>query len=348
MRGAQSLLVVILEMANVNEESTPKTVDADSGSTPSRKDFKDIALLSRKIFTETRKVVIGKEDVLEKIYVALIAGGHVLLEGFPGVAKTHMAKNFAKTLGCTFHRIQFTPDLLPSDIIGTTIFDQKNAEFQVRLGPIFANVILADEINRAPPKTQSALLEAMSEKGVSIEGSTHLLPQPFMVLATQNPIELEGTYPLPEAQLDRFLLKLIVDYPNEREEVDMIHYKNKPNEVSLKTVSSPKGICDIQKKARYMLIEDEIIEYIGRIIQKTRKHPQILIGGSPRASIALLTCAKTHAAIQGRDFVIPDDVKKFAFEVLNHRLILKPEAELEGVTPEVIINRILKETEAPK
>ncbi|MHA2407398.1 MAG: AAA family ATPase, partial [Candidatus Ranarchaeia archaeon] len=330
------------------EEITPNPSSSNPAASPSRKDFKDIAVLSRKIFSETRKVVIGKEDVLEKIYVGLIAGGHILLEGFPGVAKTHMAKNFAKTLGCTFHRIQFTPDLLPSDIVGTTIFDQKKGEFQVRLGPIFANVILADEINRAPPKTQSALLEAMSEKGISIEGTTHQLPQPFMVLATQNPIELEGTYPLPEAQLDRFLLKLIVDYPSEREEIDMIHYKNKPTDESLKTVATPKGIGEIQQKARHMLIDDKIIEYIGRIIQRTRKHPQILIGGSPRASIALLTCAKTVAAIQGRDYVIPDDVKRFTFEVLNHRLILKPEAELEGVTPEVIINRIVKETDAPK
>ncbi|MHA1918035.1 MAG: AAA family ATPase [Candidatus Ranarchaeia archaeon] len=335
-------------MSELNNETDNEIVESNDVEVTFEKGFTDIKVLSEKIFNQTKKVVIGKEEVLEKIYVALIANGHVLLEGLPGVAKTHMAKNFAKTLGCSFNRIQFTPDVLPSDIIGTTIFNQNKSEFQVRLGPIFANIVLADEINRAPPKTQSALLEAMSEKGVTIEGSSHDLPQPFMVLATQNPIELEGTYPLPEAQLDRFLLKLHVDYPSQSEELQMIKFKNNPIDIDVNKVSDPKKIMEIQQISRHMNIDKDIMEYIGRIIQKTRKHPQILVGGSPRGSIALLTCAKTYAAIKGRDYVLPDDVKHFTYDVLNHRLILKPEAELEGITTEVIIKRILTEVETPK
>jgi MoxR-like ATPase len=258
-----------------------------------------------------------------------------------------MARAFADTLGCTFKRIQFTPDLLPSDIVGTTIFDQKTSEFQVRLGPIFANIILADELNRAPPKTQSALLESMAEQTVSIEGVTHQLPKPFIVIATQNPIELEGTYPLPEAQLDRFLFKLHVDYPTPKEEIEIIKRKNNPVDTWVKTITNPSGLTKMAETARHIHISKSIMDYIGAIVEKTRNHSQILLGGSPRASITLLMSAKARAAILGRDFVTPDDVKRLTVDSLNHRIILKPEAELEGVTPISIINQILNETESP-
>ncbi|MHA1712848.1 MAG: AAA family ATPase, partial [Candidatus Ranarchaeia archaeon] len=334
-----------LSIRPTEEEPRPSGVvaleDADAEA------FVHVSKVAKEVLGECARVIVGKVGVLQKIYIALLAGGHVLLEGVPGVAKTFMANTFSKILGCSFKRIQFTPDLLPADIIGTTIFDQKTAEFRVRLGPVFANLVLADEINRAPPKTQAALLECMAEKTVTIEGVTHQLPSPFVVIATQNPIDLEGTYPLPEAQVDRFLFKIFVDYPTAKEEIELISRKNVPSDVTLGVITNPAELNAAKQAVRKVHIDATIMDYIGKIIQRTRRHPQILLGGSPRASLALLMGSKARAALLGRDFVTPDDVKALAYDVLNHRLILKPEAELEGVTAKGIIDRIVKDTPIP-
>ncbi|MEX2723637.1 MAG: AAA family ATPase [Candidatus Freyarchaeota archaeon] len=297
--------------------------------------------------SEVNKFIVGKSDILEYIFIALMCDGHVLLEGVPGVAKTYMAKTFAQTLGCSFKRIQFTPDLLPSDILGTYVFDQKSSEFSFREGPVFANIVLADEINRAPPKTQSALLEAMQEKQVTIEGVRHPLPKPFMVLATQNPIEQEGTYPLPEAQIDRFLFKLNVDYPTEEEEVEMLKRRTGTGDDNIKALASPSVLVKMQKVVSNVYVAPEIMEYIRDIVIRTRRNPQVLLGGSPRASIVLMEGAKARAALNGREYVIPDDVKAIAQQSLNHRLILRPEAELEGVSVNRIIASIIGEIQVP-
>jgi MoxR-like ATPase len=302
---------------------------------------------AQKILSEVRKAVIGKGDVIQNIFIALLCNEHVLLEGVPGVAKTHMAKNFANVLGCTFKRIQFTPDMLPSDIIGTNVLDAKTGDFILRKGPIFANIVLADEINRAPPKTQSALLECMQEQQVTIEGVKHVLKPPFMVLATQNPVEMEGTYPLPEAQVDRFLFKLIVDYPNEREEVDLLKMMHNPEDVELDSVTNPEIIASMQNAVRTVHIDENIMEYIRDIVFKTRNDPRVLLGGSPRVSIAMLKGAKARAAILGRDYSTPDDIKAVAKHVLLHRLILKPEVELGGLSIDKVISDMLNEVTVP-
>lgn len=303
--------------------------------------------IASEIMNEVNKAIVGKNQILEDIFIALMCDGHVLLEGVPGVAKTYMAKIFAQTLGCTFKRIQFTPDLLPSDILGTYVFDQKTSEFSFREGPVFANIVLADEINRAPPKTQSALLEAMQEKQVTIEGVKHVLPKPFMVLATQNPIEHEGTYPLPEAQIDRFLFKLNVDYPTESEEVEMLKRRAGANDENIKSVASPNILAKMQSVVQNVYVAPEIMEYVRDIVIRSRRNPQVLLGGSPRASIVLMEGAKARAALNGRDYVIPDDIKAIAQQSLNHRLILRPEAELEGVSVNRIIASIIGEIAIP-
>lgn len=310
-------------------------------------DVSHIGDLSNKIIKEVQKVIVGKKEVIRYLLIGLFVGGHVLLEGVPGVAKTYMANNFSKTLGLTFKRIQFTPDLLPADIIGTHIFDQKEATFRYRKGPIFANVILADEINRAPPKTQSALLEAMQEKQVTVEGETFKLPRPFLVIATQNPIEFEGTYPLPEAQVDRFHFKLEVDYPTTEEEIEIIRRKSYPKDIEVKTITTPQEIIEVQKLIRTIYVSDELLRYISVIVNKTRKIPELLLGASPRASIVLLGASRVIAAMDRRDYVIPDDIKEVAVASLNHRLVLKPEAELEGLTVVDVIKKILDEVEVP-
>nr|MDO8082733.1 MoxR family ATPase [Candidatus Freyarchaeota archaeon] len=296
---------------------------------------------------EVNKAIVGKSQILEDVFIALMCDGNVLLEGVPGVAKTYMAKTFAQSLGCTFKRIQFTPDLLPSDILGTYVFDQKTSEFSFREGPVFANIVLADEINRAPPKTQSALLEAMQEKQVTIEGVRHVLPKPFMVLATQNPIEHEGTYPLPEAQIDRFLFKLNVDYPTDSEEVEMLKRRTGADDENIKSVASPNILAKMQSVVQSVYVAPEIMEYIRDIVIRSRRNPQVLLGGSPRASIVLMEGSKARAALNGRDYVIPDDIKAIAQQSLNHRLILRPEAELEGVSVNRIIASIVGEIAIP-
>jgi MoxR-like ATPase len=306
----------------------------------------EIRNLWNRLRTELSKVVVGKEDIIEKIFICLLSNGHVLLEGVPGIAKTHIAKNFSAALGCKFKRIQFTPDLLPMDIIGSNVYVQRTGEFVFREGPIFANIVLADEVNRSPPKTQSALLECMQERQVTVEGKTYPLPSPFMVLATQNPIELEGTYPLPEAQVDRFLMKILVDYPTKEEEIKILEMREEGKAV--KAVTSAREIVRLSKEVEKVYVDPSIRNYITEIVTRTRKSPDLLLGASPRASIALQLTAKVHAALHGRDFVIPDDVKAMLVPVLNHRLILKPEAELEGKTVFDVIRSIESSVEIPR
>jgi MoxR-like ATPase len=300
-----------------------------------------IRRLCDEIISETQKVIIGKKDLIEYMLIALLAKGHILLEGVPGIAKTTMIKTFAQTLGCTFRRIQFTPDLLPSDITGTYIYNPKTSEFTLRRGPIFSNIVLADEINRAPPKTQAALLEAMQERQVTLEGETHAISPPFIVMATQNPIEQEGTYPLPEAQIDRFQMRLIVDYPTKLEEKMILRLFSSGVESKINSIINPEKIISIQSILPQVYVEDSVIDYIINIVSYTRNNSNILLGASPRVSISLLETSKARAIIKGRDYVIPDDVKKMVYPVLNHRIYLTPEAELDGMKPTKIIEDAL-------
>ncbi len=303
--------------------------------------------VSRRILVNTAKIIVGKKRVLRHILIALYAGGHVLLEGVPGVAKTLMAKTIARSIGLTYSRIQATPDLLPSDIIGTFVYDPKTGEFRPRKGPIFANIVLFDEINRASPRTQSALLEAMQEKQVTIEGVTFKLPEPFMVIATMNPIEMEGTFPLPEAQLDRFLLKVIVDYPSKEETVKILQRIHSIERFTIKPVVSGDDIMRVRSMLPYVKVSPAVMKYIVDIVEETRNHPHVRLGGSPRAAIALYLCSKANALIDGRGYVLPDDVKYVAHPVLRHRIILSPEAEFEGVSTEKVIDDVLNKVPVP-
>ena len=306
------------------------------------KDISDI------ITSEVSKVIIGKTQELKLIVACLFAGGHVLLEGVPGVAKTSMAKALANSLGIQFERIQFTPDLLPSDIIGSYVFDQKASDFKVRKGPIFGNIILADEINRASPKTQSALLEGMQERQVTIEGTTMPLPAPFIVLATQNPIEFEGTYPLPEAQIDRFLMRIEIGYPTREESILMLKSLRTIMESKVKAVTDLKTLQSLIPSAIWGVnIDDSIRGYITDIVEAGRAHQAVRLGGSPRAATSLQTAAAAIAMIEGRNYVIPDDVKRIAPHVLAHRLILRQEAILDGVTQFTIVQQLIQSVKVP-
>lgn len=301
---------------------------------------------------ELAKVIVGQQDFIELLIVSMLVNGHVLIEGVPGIAKTITAKLFAKTLKTGFSRIQFTPDLMPSDILGTSVFNVQKSEFEFKKGPIFSNVILIDEINRAPAKTQAALFETMEERQATVDGHTYAMEEPFMVLATQNPIEQEGTYALPEAQLDRFLFKIKVDYPSVEEEVKIIqtHHERKGNkaEDDIEPVILPKKLTEFKKQVHEVLIEEKIIKYIADIIGNTRNHPHLYLGASPRASIASMYVAKAFAAVNGRDFVTPEDVKKALVPILNHRIILTPEREMEGMTTERVIEMITESIEVPR
>jgi len=304
--------------------------------------------LSDKILAEVSKVIVGKTQEVKLIEACLFAGGHVLLEGVPGVAKTSMAKALAGSLGLKFDRIQFTPDLLPSDIVGTNIFDQKASDFRIRKGPIFGNIILADEINRASPKTQSALLEAMQEKQVTIEGTTLPLPAPFIVLATQNPIEFEGTYPLPEAQIDRFLMRVEIGYPTRAETLLILKNLRGVMETKVKPVADEKSLQGLIPSAIWAVnVDDSIRGYIADIVEASRSHPAVKLGGSPRAATSLQVGSAAYAAIDGRSYVIPDDVKRVAPYVLAHRLVLRQEAVLDGVTQSTIVNQVVQSTKVP-
>lgn len=316
-----------------------------------RLDLKELQESVLQIKTELAKVIVGQKQLVNLLLTALLAEGHVLLEGAPGVAKTITAKLLAKSLDVDFSRIQFTPDLMPSDVLGTSIFNMKTSEFEFKKGPIFSNIVLADEINRAPAKTQSALFEVMDERQVTMDGEKYLLDAPYIILATQNPIEQEGTYRLPEAQLDRFLFKITIDYPNLEEEVEIITREHalKTTKLELITSSLSKAkIVNYQALISQIIVEPHLIKYIAEIILNTRTNPFLYLGASPRASIAVLKASKAFAAINGRDFVTPEDIKQIAIPVLQHRVIITPEREMEGITSTQIINDILQSVEIPK
>ena len=343
------------EIPKNQEEVTQTEVTPQNNSDISfdnRIPLEDLKKAVDAIKAELGKVIIGQQNFVELLIVSLLVDGHVLIEGVPGIAKTITAKLFAKTLKTEFSRIQFTPDLMPSDILGTSVFNAKNTEFEFKKGPIFSNIILIDEINRAPAKTQAAMFETMEERQVTMDGTTYPMAAPFMVLATQNPIEQEGTYALPEAQLDRFLFKIKVDYPSLEEEIKIIqtHHERKgakPQEL-IKDVMTPTKLKEFKSKIQDVIVEEKIIKYIADIITNTRNHPHLYLGGSPRASIATLNASKAMAAIQGRDFVIPEDIKRALVPVLNHRVILTPEREMEGMTTESVVNMIIESVEIPR
>ena len=315
----------------------------------------ELTALSEAVATikkELGKVIIGQQDTIQLLIASMLCGGHVLIEGVPGVAKTLTAKLLAQTISVSFKRIQFTPDLMPSDVLGTSVFNPKTLEFEYKRGPIFSNLILIDEINRSPAKTQAALFELMEEKQVTIDGQTYPMQSPFMVLATQNPIEQEGTYRLPEAQLDRFLMKVIVGYPEGDEEVELLkrfNYKTQ-KDVTDTVVSSltKEKIIALKATIQQIIVEDNLLKYITTIVQATRNHKQIELGASPRASLALLHASKAIAAINGRDFVIPEDIKAIGKVVLRHRIILSAETEMEGITEDEVLNDLFSTIEIPR
>jgi MoxR-like ATPase len=310
-------------------------------------DITPIREIAQEVLSEVSRVIVGYGDILQQLFVSLLVNGHVLLEGVPGLGKTVMAKTFAKTLGISFRRVQFTPDLLPADITGTKIFSQEEGTFVLQKGPIFANVVLADEINRSAPKTQAALLEAMAERQVTIEGDTLELVKPFIVIATENPVEMEGTYPLPEAQVDRFLFKLWLDYPEQDEEVDIMRRQISGESPSVDKITNAEEILAAQKLVNMVYIDDRILKYIRDVILKTRNHPQIALGCGPRAGLTLMKCGKARAAILGRTYVTPDDVRALTVPALNHRILLKPEAELEGLDVNAVIKGIIEDIPVP-
>jgi MoxR-like ATPase len=309
----------------------------------------DVAVASQKVMDEVERAVVGKRSVLEMIMSAVLAGGHVLLEDYPGLGKTLIARSFAAVLGLDFKRIQFTPDLLPGDITGSYVLDRVQNRFQLRQGPIFSNIVLADEINRASPKTQSALLEAMQEGQVTLEGESMVLPEPFLVMATQNPIEYEGTFPLPEAQLDRFMLKLSIGYPDVAEEKEILNRRHtrRQDEVELKPVTSAAKFLEMRALVESVHVDTDLEEYIARLVHETRNDRRVAVGASPRASLAFLKMARAHAALNGRDYILPDDIKRFANPILAHRIILLPEYWVaRDITGEVIAD-VLKKVPVP-
>ncbi len=310
-------------------------------------DDKDFGSLSREVVDQIQRVIIGKEQIVTDIFTALLAGGNILLEGVPGVAKTTLAKVFASVTGLDFKRIQFVPDIMPSDITGASVFNQKILEYEVHKGPIFTNILLLDEINRASPKIQSSLLEAMEEKQVSIDGVTYRLPEPFMSIATENPIDIIGTFPLPEAQIDRFMFKLDIRYPTADEEFNILKSRNSEPDVSVEPVLDRESIMAMIDYVNHVYIDDKVLEYIRDLVVTSRQHDKLLLGGSPRASISLLKASKAIAALNGRNYVIPDDVKYMVPKIFNHRLILKPEFEQEGTTVKEIIEELLVKVNVP-
>jgi len=309
----------------------------------------DVATISNRVIQEVEQAVVGKRHVLERILAAILANGHILLEDFPGLAKTLVANSFATALGLNFKRIQFTPDLLPGDITGSYVYDRTQNQFKLRRGPLFANIVLADEINRASPKTQSALLEAMQEYQVTLEGETMALPEPFVVMATQNPIEYEGTFPLPEAQLDRFLLKLSIGYPSPEEEQEILRRRRARHSdlIQLNQVTNAEELLAMRKVVEDVFVHEDIERYIVDLVTKTRSDNRVAVGSSPRGSLALLKLARAQAALVGREYVIPDDVKLFAEPALVHRLILEPSLWMKQNAAEEIMGSIVQATAVP-
>jgi MoxR-like ATPase len=301
---------------------------------------------------EIKKIIVGQDDMVKLIIAALLADGHVLIEGVPGVAKTLTAKLIAKSVDAGFSRIQFTPDLMPSDVLGTPVFNPGQGSFEFKKGPVFSNIILIDEINRAPAKTQAALFEVMEERQATIDGKTHLMANPFMVLATQNPIEQEGTYRLPEAQLDRFLFKIIVPYPDEQEEVAMLsqfhRMGNTPVMDMVKPALAGEQVKSLRQQIKSLIIEERLIQFIARLVHHTRNHKSIYLGASPRASLAIMNASKAVAALKGRDFVTPEDILEVVAPVLRHRIILAPDKEMEGVSEDEVIKQIIQSMDIPR
>jgi MoxR-like ATPase len=304
------------------------------------------------IRNEIKKIIVGQDEMVRLIITALLADGHVLIEGVPGVAKTLTAKLVAKSVNAGFSRIQFTPDLMPSDVLGTPVFNPKEASFEFKKGPIFSNIVLVDEINRAPAKTQSALLEIMEERQATVDGKTYPMSSPFMVLATQNPVEQEGTYRLPEAQLDRFLFKIIVPYPSELEEINMLtQFHGMGNTTAMEMIKPAlegKQIILLKQQIKTQIIEERLLQFIAKLIQQTRNHKSIYLGASPRASLAIMNASKAVAAMQGRDFVTPEDILSVVPPVLRHRIILSPDKEMEGITEDDVIKQIIQGMDVPR
>jgi MoxR-like ATPase len=310
--------------------------------------MQDVQAIAQKITDNVEKVIVGKHESVQLTAIALLCSGHVLIEDVPGTGKTMLAKSVSKSLGCKFRRIQFTPDMLPSDVTGVSVFNQKTREFEFRPGPVMAQIVLTDEINRATPKTQSALLEAMEERQITVDGVTYPLEQPFLVLATQNPIEYEGTFPLPEAQLDRFMMRISLGYPSSDDEITMLDSQQHAHPVTrIDQVVSGEELIQAQQRIKDVYINDLVKEYIVKLVNASRKHPDVYLGSSPRGSIALYKTGQAYAAIQGRDYVIPDDIKALAMVTLAHRLIISPSARIKNVDPRAVVQEILDSTPVP-
>lgn len=317
----------------------------------SRIDFSELSQSVQEIKSEIGRVVVGQHQLVEQMIIAILANGHVLVEGVPGVAKTLSAKLLAKTVDVAFSRIQFTPDLMPSDVLGTSVFLPGSGKFEFKKGPIFSNIVLIDEINRSPAKTQAALFEVMEERQVTNDGVTYKMSYPFLVMATQNPIEQEGTYRLPEAQLDRFLFKIVVDYPNIVDEINILDRQNRGElsaEIGIRPVLTAEKLNSLRLAVEKVQVEHQLFEYIAQIVAATRQSPWITLGASPRASLAILNSSKALAAIRGRDFITPDDIKEVAVPVLRHRILLTPEKEMDGTSTDTIICQLIDKAEVPR
>jgi len=315
----------------------------------------DLSALNQAVLSirnEIKKIIVGQDEMVKLILAALLADGHVLIEGVPGVAKTLTAKLVARSVDASFSRIQFTPDLMPSDVLGTPVFNPREAIFDFKKGPIFGNIVLVDEINRAPAKTQSALLEVMEERQASVDGKTYPMASPFMVLATQNPVEQEGTYRLPEAQLDRFLFKIVVPYPTESEELTILNQFHNFGNTNVNDIVRPvlggQQINELRKQIKTLVIEEKLLQFIAKLVHQTRNHKSIYLGASPRASLAVMNASKAMAAMQGRDFVTPEDIREVVIPALRHRIILAPDKEMEGVTEPDVIKQIIQGMDVPR
>lgn len=339
-------------MESTENNLEPQFPDTNGMNFKSRLDLSPLMEGVEKIKKEIETVIVGQHKMIDQLLVALLSNGHVLIEGVPGVAKTITTKILAKTISVDFSRIQFTPDLMPSDILGTSVFDLKKSEFEFKKGPIFSNLVLIDEINRAPAKTQAALFEVMEERQITIDGTTYIMDKPFLVMATQNPIEQEGTYRLPEAQLDRFLFKINIDYPDLKEEINIIQrehtLQNNGKLDLIQSILSGEDIKKYQDLVKQIIVEPHLLEYIAKLVVNTRENAFLYLGASPRASIAILNAAKGFAAIRGRDFVTPEDIKDATVPVLQHRVIVTPEREMEGLTSTEIIKQIIENIEIPR